>query len=208
MIAVVDYGASNLRSVVRALRAAGAQAEPTTDPAVVRGADRVVVPGVGNFGPARRLLRETGLDGAVLDAARAGRPVLGICLGLQLFLEESDEAPGEAGLGLLPGRVARFNTDLPVPHVGWARVRRTPRGDAHPVLRRALADGEAFFYHVHSYYPQRVGDGAALAEADYGGPFATIVGRENVLGVQFHPEKSQAAGVGLLRAFAEWAPSP
>ncbi|MGH7699755.1 MAG: imidazole glycerol phosphate synthase subunit HisH, partial [Gemmatimonadales bacterium] len=125
---------------------------------------------------------------------------------LQLFLEESDEAPGEPGLGLLAGRVGRFRTDLPVPHVGWARVRLTSPGGGHAVLRRACGDGEAFFYHVHSYRPEGVPPPAALGEADYGGAFATIVGRDNVLGVQFHPEKSQAAGVALLGAFAEWRP--
>jgi glutamine amidotransferase len=204
MIAVVDYGASNLRSVVRALRAAGAVAEPTTDPAVVRQAERVVLPGVGHFAPARQRLSETGLDEAVRAAAREGRPVLGICLGLQLFLDGSEEAPEERGLSLLPGRAALFHTDLPVPHVGWARVRLTPAGAAHPVLRGALPGGEGFFYHVHSYYPAGV---PALAEAEYGSPtpFATIAGRDNVLGVQFHPEKSQSAGLGLLRAFSEWA---
>lgn len=205
MIAVVDYGASNLKSVVRALRAAGTTAEPTSDPAAVRSAERVVVPGVGNFAPARRRLRETGLDDAVVAAARAGRPVLGICLGLQLFLEESEEAPGEPGLGLLPGRAALFRTELPVPHVGWARVRLTPAGATHPVLRRALgAAGVEFFYHVHSYYPDAVDVAADLGEADYDVAFATIVGQANVLGVQFHPEKSQGAGLELLRGFAEW----
>ena len=206
MIAVVDYGASNLRSVVRALRAAGAAAEPTAEPAAVRAAERVVVPGVGHFAPARQRLREVGLDAAVADAARAGRPVLGICVGLQLFLAESEEAPGEPGLGLLPGRVAHFTTDLPVPHVGWSRVRLTEAGRAHPALRRVLSGDEAFFYHVHSYHPEGVDPSAALAEAEYGAPFPTIVGRDNVLGVQFHPEKSQAAGLGLLKAFAEWRP--
>ena len=204
MIAVVDYGASNLRSVVRALRAAGADPLATPDPAVVRQAERVVVPGVGNFAPARRRLRETGLDTAVVEAARAGRPVLGICLGLQLFLTESEEAPGDPGLGLLPGRAAQLRTDLPVPHVGWAQVRPTPAGGAHPVVRRALGTGGSFFYHVHSFFPDQVAATATLGEAEYGASFATIVGRDNVLGVQFHPEKSQTAGLELLRAFSEW----
>ena len=206
MIAVVDYGASNLRSVTRALRAAGADVEPTTDPEVVRRAERVVLPGVGHFAPARRRLEETGLDIALRDAARAGTPALGICLGLQLFLATSEEAPGLPGLGLLPGRSARFRTDLPVPHVGWARVRATACGRAHPLIAATLGGGEAFFYHVHSYRPEDVPPAAALAEAEYGGAFPTVVGRDNVLGVQFHPEKSQAAGLALLRAFAAWRP--
>lgn len=206
MIAVVDYGASNLKSVVRAYRATGAEVQVTTDPAVVRAAERLVVPGVGHFAPARERLAATGLDAAIRDVARAGRPVLGICLGLQLFLRDSDEAPGQPGLGILPGRVAAFATDLPVPHVGWAAVRLTDRGRAHPVLAAAAPDGTAFYYHVHSYHPQAVDPGAALGTADYGGEFATIVGCDTVLGVQFHPEKSQAAGLALLAAFAAWRP--
>jgi glutamine amidotransferase len=206
VIAVADYGASNTRSVLRALRAAGAAAELTTDPAVVRGADRVVLPGVGNFAPAARRLAETGLGEAIGEAARAGRPLLGICLGLQLFLAESEEAPGVPGLGLVDGRVVRFRTELPVPHVGWARVALTEAGRAHPVLARALDGGASFFYHVHSYHPADVAPDTDLAEAEYGGPFPSVVGRDNVLGVQFHPEKSQAAGLALLREFAAWAP--
>lgn len=206
MIAVVDYGASNVRSVLRAFRAVGADAVLTDDPDAVRTANRVVVPGVGNFAPARRRLAETGLGDAIGDVARAGRPLLGICLGLQLLLEESDEAPGVSGLGLLSGRVARFQTDLPVPHVGWARVRLTERGRSHPVLAGAFGGDAAFFYHVHSYHPAGVAASGDLADADYGVAFPTIVGRDAVLGVQFHPEKSQAPGLALLREFAAWTP--
>ena len=206
MIAVADYGASNTRSVLRALRAAGADAELTADPAVVRGADRVVLPGVGNFAPASRRLAETGLGDAIREAAQAGRPVLGICLGLQLFLAESEEAPGVPGLGLIGGRVVRFRTELPVPHVGWARVALTGAGRAHAALARAFDSSTSFLYHVHSYHPADVAPETDLAEADYGGAFPTVVGRANVLGVQFHPEKSQAAGLAVLRAFAAWAP--
>ncbi|MGH7548995.1 MAG: imidazole glycerol phosphate synthase subunit HisH [Gemmatimonadales bacterium] len=206
MIAVVDYGASNVRSVLRALRAVGSDAVLTDDPDAVRTANRVVVPGVGNFAPARRRLAETGLGEAIGDVARASRPLLGICLGLQLLLEESDEAPGVPGLGLLSGRVARFGTDLPVPHVGWARVRLTECGRAHPVLARAFGGDEAFFYHVHSYHPEGVAPRGDLADAEYGATFPTIVGRDAVLGVQFHPEKSQAPGLALLREFAAWMP--
>lgn len=206
MIAVVDYGASNMKSVVRACRAAGAEVAVTHDPAAVRRAERVVLPGVGHFGPARERLAATGLDAAVADVARAGRPVLGICLGLQLLLQSSDEAPDQPGLGLLPGRVKLFETDQPVPHVGWAAVNLTPRGRAHPVLATAVPSGQAFYYHVHSYHPDAVDAGAALGTAEYGGSFATIVGCDTVLGVQFHPEKSQGAGLALLTAFAAWKP--
>ncbi|HYT70719.1 MAG TPA: imidazole glycerol phosphate synthase subunit HisH [Gemmatimonadales bacterium] len=206
MIAVVDYGASNVKSVLRAFQAVGAEAGLTDDPAAVRAAERVVVPGVGNFAPAKRRLDETGLGTAIGDVARAGRPLLGICLGLQLFLEASEEAAGVPGLGLLSGRVARFHTDLPVPHVGWARVRLTERGRSHPALARAFGGDDAYFYHVHSYHPSAVAPPGDLAEAEYGAAFPTIVGRDNVLGVQFHPEKSQAAGLALLREFAAWTP--
>jgi glutamine amidotransferase len=206
MIAIVDYGASNLRSVLRAFRAAGTDAETTSDPEVVRRAERVVVPGVGHFGPARERLAESGLDDAILAAAAAGRPVLGICLGLQLLLEASDEAPGLRGLGLLPGRVQHFSTTLPVPHVGWARVDLTSTGRTHPVLAGAVAGETAFYYHVHSYHPDSVGQPATLGVAEYGESFATIVGKDAILGVQFHPEKSQDAGLALLAEFARWQP--
>src|SRR2546426_2009358 len=150
MIAVVDYGASNVPSVLRGLRAVQADAAVTADPETVRRAPRVVVPGVGNFAPAMRRLVAAGLADAVREVARSGRPVLGICLGLQLLLESSDEAPGVPGLGLLAGRGRRFPTDPPVPHVGWAKVTLTERGRAHAALRRAFPGGDAFFYHVRS----------------------------------------------------------
>jgi len=142
----------------------------------------------------------------VTEAGGAGRPVLGICLGLQLFLDGSEEAPGLPGLRLLAGRAVRFQTSLPVPHVGWARVLLTERGRSHVALRAAFGSAEAYLYHVHSYHPAQVPEREALAQADYGAPFPTVVGRENVLGVQFHPEKSQAAGLRLLQAFTGWSP--
>jgi glutamine amidotransferase len=206
VIAVADSGVSNVQSVLRGFRAVDAAATLTADPDVVRRADRVVVPGVGHFAAAMRALADTGLASAVTEGARAGKPTLGICLGLQLFLAESEEAPGVAGLGLLPGRVVRFRTSLPVPHVGWARVRLTERGRSHPMLAEAFDGPEAYFYHVHSYHPNSVGRDTALGEAEYGAAFPTIVGCDAVVGVQFHPEKSQTAGLALLRAFARWAP--
>ncbi len=205
MIAVVDYGVNNLRSVVRALAAAGHEATLTDDPDAVRAADRVLLPGVGHFGQAIANLTRSGLGDAVHDVARAGRPVMGICLGLQLFLEVSEEAPGVRGLSLLPGRVRRFAVELPVPHVGWALVTPTGSGRQHPLVGRVLRAPE-FFYHVHSYHPADLTNGEVLATGDYGYVFPTLVGRENVLGAQFHPEKSQRAGIALLGAFAEWRP--
>ena len=205
MIVVVDYGVNNLKSVVRAVEAGGHAATLSADPDIVRRADRVLMPGVGNFGQASRNLGASGLGAAVTEVARAGRPVMGICLGLQLFFATSEEGPG-AGLGLLPGTVRRFTTGLPVPHVGWAGVQLTEAGAAHPVLGPLFGGGMQFFYHVHSFHPADLPAGATLATADYDGPFPTLVGQGNVLGAQFHPEKSQKAGVQLLAAFAEWRP--
>jgi len=174
MIAVVDYGVNNLASVVRALGAGGHQASLTSDPDEVRRADRVLVPGVGNFGQASRTL--------------------------------SEEAPEARGLGLLPGRVRRFSNGLHVPHVGWARVDLTESGRSHALLGPAFGNGAQFFYHVHSYYPTGLPDQAVLGTGDYGGVFPTLVGRGTVIGAQFHPEKSQQAGIVLLSAFARWKP--
>ncbi len=206
MIAVVDYGVNNLASVVRALGAGGHEAQLTSEPEVVRQAERVLVPGVGNFGQASRTLSSTGLGDAVREVARAGRPVMGICLGLQLFFEESEEAPGASGMALLPGRVRRFSTGLAVPHVGWARVDLTQAGRSHHMVRGVFGESPQFFYHVHSYYPTDLPEEAVLATGDYGGAFPTLVGRDSVIGAQFHPEKSQQSGIALLSSFAEWRP--
>jgi imidazole glycerol phosphate synthase glutamine amidotransferase subunit len=206
VIVVVDYGVNNLRSVVRALAASGHPAHLTGDPDEVRRADRVLVPGVGNFGQGSRTLASTGLGDAVKEVAAAGRPVLGICLGLQLFFEASEEAPDAHGIGLLPGQVRRFSGELPVPHVGWAKVDLTQSGRLHPVLASTFRDGAQFFYHVHSYYPTSLPDDAVLGTGEYGGTFATLVGQGSVIGAQFHPEKSQVAGIALLASFAEWRP--
>ena len=206
MIAVVDYGVNNLASVVRALGAGGHAAELTSNPEQVRRADHVLVPGVGNFGQGSRTLATTGLGEAVREVAAAGRPVMGICLGLQLFFERSEEAPEAQGMALLPGRVRRFTIDLPVPHVGWARVDLTAQGRGHPMLSEVFGDSSQFFYHVHSYYPSSLPEDAVLGTGDYGGVFPTLVGRGTVIGAQFHPEKSQHAGIELLSAFARWRP--
>ena len=206
MIAVVDYGVNNLMSVVRALGAGGHAAGLTSDPDEVRRADRVLVPGVGNFGQASRTLASTGLGAAVREVAEAGRPVMGICLGLQLFFESSEEAPGARGMSLLPGRVRRFSTTLPVPHVGWARVDLTDQGRGHSMLGAAFGDSAQFFYHVHSYHPAELPEEAVLGTGDYGGIFPSLVGQGPVIGAQFHPEKSQHAGLELLAAFARWQP--
>ncbi len=205
MIVVVDYGVNNLASVVRAFRETGHEATLSPDPAVIARASRVVMPGVGNFTRAAELAR-SGLGDAVREVAASGRPLLGICLGLQLFYQRSEEAPGLPGLGILEGEVARFKGDLPVPHVGWAEVQPTAAGRQHS-MAAPLFQGEApYFYHVHSYHPFAVPPSQVLATADYGEEFPTLVGRDNIVGAQFHPEKSQRAGLALLDAFARWQP--
>jgi imidazole glycerol-phosphate synthase subunit HisH len=206
MIAVVDYGVNNLKSVVRALAAGGHGACLTSKPEEVRRAERVLVPGVGNFGQGSRNLKSSGLGEAVREVAQAGRPVMGICLGLQLFFEASEEAPDAGGLALLAGRVRKFATELHVPHVGWAQVDLTEQGKHHPVLAEAFRGSPQFFYHVHSYYPTDLPHSHVLGTGEYGVVFPTLVGRESVIGAQFHPEKSQQAGIALLSAFAEWRP--
>ena len=162
MIAVVDYGVNNLKSVVRALGAGGYTATLTSDPAEVRRAERVLVPGVGNFGQASRNLTASGLGAAIQDVARSGRPVMGICLGMQLFFGTSEEASEVRGLGLLAGTIQRFRTSLPVPHVGWASVSLSGSGESHPVLAPLFHGEPKYFYHVHSYHPAELEKGELL----------------------------------------------
>ena len=206
MIVVVDYGVNNLASVVRALAASGHAATLTVDPDQVVRADHVLMPGVGHFGQASRTLDATGLGPAVREAASRGAAVMGICLGLQLFFASSAEAPEARGLGILPGRVVRFDTQLHVPHVGWARVEPTAAGARHPVVAGVFQGQPQFFYHVHSYHPAGLGAEDVLGTGTYDTVFPTLVGHDNVLGAQFHPEKSQRAGIELLDAFARWRP--
>lgn len=204
-VAVVDYGSGNLRSVARALERSGFAPEVTGDPGAVRAADAVVLPGVGAFADAMASLAAKGLDRAVRDAIEAGTPYLGLCLGLQLLFEASDEHGETRGLGLLPGRVERFpdrgpgGERLRVPHIGWNTVRFS---GSHPVTQRLPA--EDCFYFVHAYRALAASAECLAGTVDYGGPFAAAVARENVFAVQFHPEKSQAAGKRLLDAFAAW----
>jgi glutamine amidotransferase len=199
-VAVVDYDAGNTLSVTRALEKVGAKVDLTPDPKRVVNADAVVLPGVGAFGDCVRKLEERGMDAACRDVFEAGTPFLGVCVGLQVLFEGSEESPGVEGLGLLPGTVRRFQAgDLKVPHMGWneLNVRRT-----HPVLEGA--DGEAFYF-VHSYHPEPGSENDLLATSDYGTPFCAAAGRENLIAVQFHPEKSSRAGLHLYENFLAWA---
>ena len=197
-IAVIDYGVGNLRSVEKAFAAAGCNALVSTDKAVLRVADALVLPGVGAFAACMKALCECGFDQLILDRASKGTPILGVCVGMQMLFEESEEFGRTPGLGLLRGRVRRFSDELLVPQVGWNQVRR--------VRRHALLDGiddRAFFYFVHSFFCQPADREAIIGETEYGSPYASVVGQRNLYGVQFHPEKSQAAGLRLLGNFAQ-----
>lgn len=199
-VAVIDYDAGNTLSVTRALEKAGARVALTPDPDCVLRADAVVLPGVGAFGDCVRKLRERGMDAACREALAAGRPLLGVCVGLQVLFEGSEESPEAEGLGVLPGKVVRFPAgDLKVPHMGWNAL-RVARG--HPVLDGL--DGEAFYF-VHSYYPEPAREEDLLGTSDYGVEFCAAAGRENLVAVQFHPEKSSRAGLRLYENFLGWA---
>ncbi len=201
MIAVVDYGVGNLFSLRSSLRCIGAESCVSADPAVLRAADRLILPGVGAFGDAADKLRQSGLDRVVLGEAAAGKPVLGICLGMQLLFEKSFEYGEHAGLGLLRGRVVgmegRIPAELKIPHIGWNALhicRPSP-------LLRDVREGECVYF-VHSFYAEDCED-SLIATAEYGRELTAVVRRENVMGCQFHPEKSGDVGLRILRAFCE-----
>lgn len=198
--AIIDYQAGNLASVKRALDHLGVESLITSDPAVVASAERVIFPGVGAAGACMANLKASGLDQALRQAVASGRPVLGICIGMQLLFEWSDEDGGVPCLGLLPGTVRRFvfeNPSLKVPHMGWNPVEFTP---GEPLARGLPADGA--FYFVHSYFCQPVGL-PPMAQAVHGLPFCCGIRRSNLVAVQFHPEKSGPLGLRLLANFME-----
>jgi glutamine amidotransferase len=198
VIGIVDYGMGNRRSVEKALERVGGEPRLTGDHAVLRAADGLVVPGVGAFPEAMRRLRAAGLDELVRERSAAGVPVLGLCLGMQVLLEGSDEHEGSEGLGLIGGHVHRLDSrGLKLPHIGWNEVRWTRRS----ALNDGLPD-PATFYHVHTYVPHPSEPADVLGTSEYGSEFATVVERGNVAGAQFHPEKSSSHGLALLRNFA------
>jgi len=196
LIAIVDYGIGNLRSVEKAFQHVGATVLVTADPSRLEAAQGVVLPGVGAFGDGMAQLRAAGFVPALEALAAAGKPLLGICLGMQLLFEESEEMGRFTGLGLLPGRVRRFAANLKVPHIGWNQVHAVR---SSPLLEGVAQDGYAYF--VHSYYVEPAGAGDVAATTDYGGPFVSVVGRGHLFGLQFHPEKSQEVGLQMLRNF-------
>ena len=194
---IIDYGMGNLRSVEKAVEAVGGRPLISGHPETVRQAERLILPGVGAFGDAMANLRRDGLDGAIRDASGAGKPLLGLCLGLQLLFTESDEFGTHQGLNLIPGKVRKFqDPGLRVPHVGWNQI----EGSRPDRLLEGIAEG-SYFYFVHSYFvePDRSED--ILRWTDYGRRFCSIACRGKVWGAQFHPEKSQDSGKRLLRNF-------
>lgn len=201
MIAIVNYGMGNLRSVQKALEHLGVATHITSDPADLRVADAVILPGVGAFGAAMQRLNESGITPALQRTIEQGKPFLGICLGLQLLFESSSESPGVQGLSILKGRVVGFreipNFALRVPHMGWSRLHPT-RPD-YPLWQGVPK--ETFVYFVHSYYPEPADTSLITAYCEYGTRFACAVGYENLHAVQFHPEKSSQAGLKMLQNF-------
>ena len=202
MIAIVDYGVGNLFSLRSSLLYIGQEAVITADPAVLRAAEKIILPGVGAFGDAAEKLRVTGLGELVKQEAGKGKPVLGICLGMQLLLEKSYEYGEHEGLGLIPGvirPIADVNpADYKIPHIGWNALRFG--NEKHPLFRY-LAEGDHVYF-VHSYYGAQCEE-SVIATAEYGASLTAAVARGNVMGCQFHPEKSGTVGLAILRAFCE-----
>jgi imidazole glycerol-phosphate synthase subunit HisH len=195
-VVIIDYGVGNLRSVEKAFAATGCEATVSGNEDVLHAAERLVLPGVGAFGACMRALSERGFDRLVRERVAAGTPLLGVCVGMQLLFEESDEFGATPGLGLLRGRVRRFDDKLVVPHVGWNRINQVCE---HPMFD-GVGNG-SFFYFVHSYYCEPVEKSVVAGETEYGARYASVVAKENICGVQFHPEKSQDVGLRMLRNF-------
>jgi glutamine amidotransferase len=201
MIAIVDYGIGNLGSVTKGFRHVGAEVQLTGDTETLRRASALVLPGDGAFGATMAEIERRELVPILREAVEAGVPLLGICIGMQVLFEESEEHGLFPGLGLLPGRVRRFETALPVPHMGWNELHAH---QSHPLLRGIPAGAHVYF--VHSYYCDAAPE-VTIASSDYERDFAAIVGRERVLGVQFHPEKSQEVGLRMVANFVRFVES-
>lgn len=202
MVALVDYGVGNLFSLKSSLAAIGAEAEVTSDPQRLRQADKIILPGVGAFADAAEKLRASGLDTVLREEAENGKPLLGICLGMQLLFEESMEYGRHKGLGLIPGRIVPIETAIPaglkIPHIGWNALQFA--GEPHGLFRY-IQPGDCVYF-VHSYYATDC-DESVIATAEYGAPLTAAVAKGRVYGCQFHPEKSGRVGLNILRAFCE-----
>ncbi len=199
-VVIVDYGAGNLRSVARAVAHAGVQAEVSAEARAVKQAKALIVPGVGAAANTMANLRAGGLDGPILEYIASGRPFLGVCMGMQALFDLSEEGGRHECLGVLPGKIVRFAQGLTVPHIGWNTVDLVAE---HPVFE-GIPDG-SYFYFVHSYYPQPEDRSTVIGETEYGVRFPAVVGRENVIATQFHPEKSGEMGLRLYANFLRLA---
>lgn len=204
MIAVIDYGMGNLRSVQKALELVGAKARVTSKPEDLKKCEKLVFPGVGAFGEAMRELKRLKLADPIKDAISEGRPFLGLCLGLQLLFEYSDEAPGVKGLGILKGDVKRFRVkNLKVPHMGWNSI-KVARSQSHKATSIFKGVPEnSYMYFVHSYYVKPKDKKITLTTTDYGIKFVSGICKDNIYGLQFHPEKSQELGLKILENFVK-----
>lgn len=202
MVAIVDYGVGNLFSLKSSFAAIGVEAVVTSDKDVLAAADHVILPGVGAFGDAAQKLGESGLFDFIKDLAASGKPLMGICLGMQLLFERSFEYGEHEGLGLIAGEVRPISEVIPaglkIPHIGWNALHF--EGDKHPLFKY-LKEGDCVYF-VHSFYGKN-DDGSVIATSDYGAPLTAAVARANVCGCQFHPEKSGAVGLSILKAFCE-----
>lgn len=199
-IVMIDYGAGNIRSVQKAFEHIGANITLTAEPEPILRAKKLVLPGVGAFGSGINALRRRQLDEAIIDAANSGVPLLGICLGMQFLFDQSDEMGTHRGLGLIPGQVTRFDLaekNLKVPHMGWNQIEFQR---SHPLLNGVPYGSHAYF--VHSYYCVASAESDVLAQTQFGHSFASCVARDNIFGIQFHPEKSQRVGLQILNNFA------
>ncbi len=196
MIAIIDYGMGNLRSVQKAIEHLGYNCIVTSKSSEIDSSSHIILPGVGAFSDAMKNLRERGLIDVILSDCNKGKPLLGICLGMQVLFEESEEFGIHKGLGILKGRVLRFNLNLKVPHMGWNTVRLKSED---PLIKR---DGQ-FFYFVHSYYVLPSENSIIRGTTDYGINFASYINCGNIFATQFHPEKSERQGLGLLKNFCE-----
>ena len=198
MIAIIDYGAGNLHSVKNALDFLNAESIVTGDSETILNADKVILPGVGAFGDAMKCLEKSGLVETAKAVAKSGKPLLGICLGLHLMFEESDETPGETGLGIFKGKIVKIpeKDGLKIPHMGWNSLKRRPEAK----LFRGIEDG-SYVYFVHSYYLKAEDESIVAASTEYGTVIHASVERENVFACQFHPEKSGEVGLAILKNF-------
>jgi imidazole glycerol-phosphate synthase subunit HisH len=197
MITIIDYAINNLRSVEKAFLSMNIAVRVSDDPNTIRSATKLVLPGVGAFGDAIQNLKAKKLHGFIIEKANSGTPLLGLCLGLQLLFSESEEFGRNLGFDLIPGKVKRLPAGLKVPHIGWNQLHLKRRD---PVLQ-GISEGD-FVYFVHSYYAEPIETGDILATTDYGLEFTAIARRGNVWATQFHPEKSQAVGLRILKNFA------